>query len=376
MRIAIVAGEVSGDILGAGLIAALRKRYPSAVFEGIAGPLMQAQGCTAWYPIEKLSVMALTEVLAKLREILAIRKDVRQRWLANPPDLFIGIDAPDFNLRLESQLKSAGIPTIHYVSPSVWAWRQGRIRKIVKAVDHMLTLFPFEADFYRQHQQAVTCVGHPLADDIPLIPDLQQARIDLDLPADKTIIGLLPGSRASEVSRLIDILMATAAWVNERQSNLHFVIPAANAALANVIRPAMARYPSVSVQLIDGQSRTVMQASDAILLASGTATLEAMLMKRPMVVTYRVSGLSYAIMNRLVKTPFVALPNVLANEMLVPELIQHDAVPEKLGPALLEQLAPGQQQHLNERFTQLHKMLRLNASESAADVVEQLLESR
>ncbi len=375
LTIGMVAGEASGDILGAGLIAALRKRYPNARFEGIGGPLMQAEGFQTQVPMERLSVMGLVEVLGRIFELIGIRWRLKRYFLRKRPAAFIGIDAPDFNLGLELALRKRGIKTGHYVSPSVWAWRQKRVFKIARAVDLMLTLFPFEARFYKQHRIAVRFVGHPLADTIPLQTDREQARQNLALAGDAPIVALLPGSRSGEVAYIGRSLIESALWLRQRRPDLRFVIPCVNEARKQQIEALLKQYaPKLPVTLILGRSREVMQGSDVVVLASGTATLEGMLMKRPMVVAYRVSQITYRIMRRLLKAPFVSLPNLLAGREIVPELLQDDAQPERIGKAVLERLSPQASNDLAETFTQLHNALRRNASEEAAEAVVALIE--
>ena len=375
MRIAMVAGEVSGDLLGGGLIRALRQHYPDARFEGIGGPLMEQAGLHSLYPMERLSVMGFVEVLGRLRELLAIRGELARRWRADPPDLFVGIDAPDFNLTLERRLKQAAIPTAHYVSPSVWAWRRRRLNKIASAVDLMLTLFPFEAQFYRQHGVPVRFVGHPLADMIPLDSDRKGARQALGLPPDATVVALLPGSRRSELRYLAAPFVATAAWCLARCPQLHFVVPLANAGTRAVFERAMAEYGGeLPLTLLDGHSREAMAASEAVLLASGTAALEALLLRRPMVVAYKMSPLSYWLASRLLKVPYYSLPNNLAGAPLVQEITQDDAVPERLGPALLSLLDGQAGARMGEAFEAIHRELRRDASASAAQALVALLD--
>lgn len=377
LTIGMVAGEASGDILGAGLIAALKKRYPNARFEGIGGPLMEAEGFHTQVPMERLSVMGLVEVLGRLFELIGIRWRLKRHFLKRRPAAFIGIDAPDFNLGLELALRKRGIKTGHYVSPSVWAWRQKRVFKIARAVDLMLTLFPFEARFYRQHRIAVRFVGHPLADSIPLQADRQEARQQLALAGDEPIIALLPGSRSGEVAYIGQSLIEAAIWLRQRRADLRFVIPCVNEARKQQIEVLLKEHaPDLPVTLIMGHSREVMQASNVVVLASGTATLEGMLMKRPMVVAYRVSQITYRIMRRLLKAPFVSLPNLLAGREVVPELLQDDAQPERIGQAVLDRLSPEASSDLAETFTNLHAALRRNASEEAADAVVALIEGR
>jgi len=289
-----VAGEVSGDVLGAGLIRELKKRLPNVEFEGIAGPRMQRDGCTSLYPMDALTVMGF-EALERVPQILRIRRELAQRFLANPPDLFIGIDAPDFNLGLERRLRDGGVRTVHYVSPTVWAWRRWRIHKIKRAVDHMLALFPFEEDFYRQRSVPVTFVGHPLADVIPMRYDQGAVRKELGLPLDRRIVALLPGSRMSELRRLADVFVQTALWLYRRHPELHFVAPFASEQTKAVFEQAIERHAAQALPITvqSFRSREAMGAADIVLCASGTATLEAALLGRPMVVTYRVSRFSY-----------------------------------------------------------------------------------
>lgn len=378
-RVGIVAGEASGDILGAGLIQALRKYHADIVVEGIGGPLMVAEGCKSFFSQDRLAVMGLIEPLKRLPELLGIRRFLREHFIANPPDVFIGIDSPDFNLSLEQSLRDAGIKTVHYVSPSVWAWRQGRLKKIASAADLVLTLFPFEEKFYCEHAAdypglRAVCVGHPLADSIAMEVDSAAARAQLKL-ADQTTIALLPGSRASEVARMGRLFLDVARWCLYQNPDLFFVIPAANEAREKQLRKLLVDYPDVSVMLVSGQSRLCMAASDVVLMASGTTTLEAMLLKKPMVVAYKMAALSYAIISRLLKVPYVSLPNLLANEKLVPELLQNDATVKNLGSALLSTLNnPQRAQHLKNRFAVLHADIRRNASESAASAILQLLD--
>ena len=371
MRIAIVAGETSGDMLGAGLIRSLKQRFPDATFEGIGGPLMQAQGFKTFVPMERLAVMGLVEVLGRLFELLKVRRDLVKHWLANPPDVFIGIDAPDFNLTLEQKLRTAGIKTVHYVSPSVWMWRQKRVFKIAKAVDLMLTLFPFEAKFYEQHQVPVKFVGHHLADKIPLETPKAPARHALNVPDNVPVVCLMPGSRAGEVAKLGELFLQTARRMLHERPELHFIIPAASTERRDQIQAMLDSFPgTLPVTVVLGQSHTCMAAADAILLASGTATLEAMLMKRPMVVSYIVAPLTYHILKRMVSQPWISLPNLLAGRELVPELLQHDATPEKLSAALLAQLQDNAEtQQLHETFLFIHRQLQRHADDEAAAAI-------
>ncbi len=371
LRIGIIAGEMSGDLLGAGLIRALRERYPDAIIDGIGGPQMIAADFRSLFPMEELSVMGLFEVLVHLPRLLRIRRAICKHFLADPPDVFVGIDAPDFNLGVEQRLKAAGIPTVHYVSPSVWAWRQGRVKTIARAVNRMLTLFPFEAAFYREHNVPVSFVGHPLADLIPERVATLDARVALHLPMDVPLIALLPGSRAGEVARLADTFIATVHWCVHQRPDLHFVVPLANATTREIFVRALEQHNGdLPLHLIDSNARQVMAASDAVLLASGTATLEALMLKRPMVVAYRLAPLTFWLAKWLVKLPHFALPNLLAERRLVPEFIQDEATPEALGAALLQCLddtAP--RQELISAFDSIHNQLRRDADHSAAAAV-------
>lgn len=373
-RYVLVAGEASGDILGANLIAHLKALQPNAVFEGIGGPLMEAQGLKSLVPMDRLSVMGLVEVLGRLRELLGIRKRLYVSCLQNPPTAFIGIDSPDFNMPLARKLKQAGIPTVHYVSPSVWAWRQKRIFNIKKSVDLMLALFPFELPIYHQHEIPVVCVGHTLADDIPFENDAVAARKALGLAGIQgPVFAILPGSREGEVARLAPLFIEAMKLIKQKETSATFLIPAANAERRLQIE-AMLQEANAEAILIDGQSRTVMMAADAILLASGTAALEAMLVKRPMVVSYRVNALTYAIMKRMVKVPYVSLPNLLANETLVPELLQDAATPDNLAARLLQTWRSFTgDKAIQAKYLDLHKMLRKNAGAQAAQAIVSML---
>lgn len=371
---AMVAGEASGDILGAGLIKSLKSRYPDARFVGIGGPRMIAEGFETWYPMERLSVMGLVEVLGRLGELLKIRKDLYQRISELKPDAFIGVDAPDFNLSLERKLKEKGIKAIHYVSPSVWAWREKRVFKIKKSVDLMLCLFPFEVDFYRKHEVPAVCVGHTLADAIDLSVDVPAARQTLELEQDRPVVALLPGSRQGEVAKLGALFLETAENVQGKHSDVQFVLPAANDDRFEQLTELIARYPSVSVKLLHGQSREAMAAADVVLMASGTAALEGMLLKKPMVVSYKLSKLTAYIVRKLLTQPFVSLPNLLAGKALVPELLQEDANVEALSAALNRFIEDGDAaSHMKDEFLRLHKMLRLDADNAAASAVVQLI---
>jgi lipid-A-disaccharide synthase len=374
LRVGIIAGEASGDNIAADLIAAIRERVPGAIFEGIAGPRMQAAGCVSLQPMERLSVMGLAEVVGHLPGLLALRRQLRRHFIASRPDIFVGVDAPDFNLGLERSLKQAGIPVLHYVSPSVWAWRQYRVRKIAASTDCMLTLFPFEERFYRDHNVMARFVGHPLADRVADHVDRQQARSHLQLEADRPLVALLPGSRVSEVKRLAPVFIQAAAWCHARRPDLHFVVPLATGRCREVFAQVLAA-SGVEVPLtrLDGRGLEAMAAADAVLLASGTATLECLLLKRPMAVAYRVSPLTYHLARLLVRTEHFSLPNLLAPRPLVREFIQHDVTAENLGReilALLEDTA--RTAEMAETFSRIHDELRRDASQVAADMVLQV----
>lgn len=374
---ALVAGEASGDILGAGLIKSLKARYPDARFVGIGGPRMIAEGFETWYPMERLSVMGLVEVLGRLRELLKIRKDVFRRICELKPDAFIGVDAPDFNLALERKVKEQGIKAIHYVSPSVWAWREKRVFKIKKSVDLMLCLFPFEVDFYKKHQVPAVCVGHTLADAIDLDIDVNGSRQLLELDLDRPVIALLPGSRQGEVAKLGTLFLQTAEQVQRKHAEVQFVLPAANDDRYEQLVELLAQFPSVSVKLLHGQSREAMAAANVVLMASGTAALEGMLLKKPMVVSYKLSKLTAYIVRKLLTQPYVSLPNLLAGKALVPELLQEDATVENLTEALNRFLEDQHaSSHLQDEFLRMHNMLRLNADEAAADAVLELIAAK
>jgi len=371
LHVGIIAGEASGDNIGAGLMHAIRKREPEAVFEGVGGPRMTEAGCFSLYPMENLSVMGLVEVLKHLPKLLSMRRDLRRHFLETPPDIFIGIDAPDFNLPLERSLKQAGIRTLHYVSPSVWAWRQYRVRKIAASVDCMLTLFPFEARFYREQRVPARFVGHPLADLITDDVDPLQAREHLGIQHRGPLVALLPGSRVGEVKRLAEDFLRAASWCHERRIDTRFIVPVANSACRSVFENAMAAVNSrLPVTLLDGQGLEAMAAANAVMLASGTATLECTLLKRPMVVAYRLSPLTYQLARLLVNTPYYSLPNLLADKPVVKEFIQGDITPEALGREILRLIEnPSHAQELTSVFAKIHAELRQDASRTAADAV-------
>ena len=374
LTIGLVAGETSGDILGAGLIRALKAQVPDAHFVGVAGPLMQAEGCEAWYEMEELAVMGVVEVLERLPRLLKIRKDLTQRFSELSPDVFVGIDAPDFNITLEGRLKQRGIRTIHYVSPSVWAWRQKRVFKIGKATDMVLAFLPFEKAFYDRFNVPCRFIGHTMADAMPLIPDKQAARAELGLALQAPCLALLPGSRHSEVEMLSADFLRTAVILRQQLPELEVLVPLVNSKRREQFERIKAEVaPDLPVHLLDGNARVAMIASDATLLASGTAALECMLAKCPMVVGYRMKPFTFWLAERLVKTPYVSLPNLLAGEELVTELLQQECQPQKLADALLPLLQGGDAvEALKERFLILHQSIRCGADKQAAQAVLEL----
>lgn len=371
-RVYLVAGELSGDILGAGLMRELKVHHPNVEFRGIGGPRMQAEGMESRFPLETLAVMGLVEVLKHLPELIRVRRTLKAEALAWQPDIMLGIDAPDFNLGLERQLREAGITTAHYVSPSVWAWRQGRVKGIAKSVDGMLTLLPFEAAFYRQHRVPVAFVGHPLADEMPLENDRMATRQALGLSQERPVLALLPGSRANEIRFLGDTFLAAAEQLCQRHSALQVVIPAATADRRREISALLDHYPLLAGRtiLLDSQAREAMVASDVVLLASGTAALEAMLCHRTMLVAYKMAPTTHWLAKRMVKTQWVSLPNLIAQETLVPELIQDAASPEAIADQLSAMLADvTSRDTLETRFTEMHATLQRNASRRAAEAI-------
>jgi len=376
LRIAIVAGEMSGDLLGSNLINAIKVQNPNVEFFGIGGPKMIEAGCRSLFPMERLSVMGIVEVLGRLPELLSIRKSLFNHFTQQPPDLFIGIDAPDFNLPLALKLRNKGITTAHYVSPSVWAWRKKRVFKIKKAVDLMLTLLPFEASFYEEHHVPVQFVGHPLADLIDINLDTALAKEHWGHAKDDQVVAVLPGSRGGELKYMGPLFIDVMHRCFRLNPQLKFMVPLANAARKNQFEDQLAQSGyELPVQLIDGHAREVMAGSDAVLVTSGTATLEAMLLKRPMVVAYKWGRITHAIISRLVNTAYISLPNLLANEALVPEFIQEQACPEALAKSLLAQLREERQTCLHKRYTELHRQLACNASQKSAKALLSLIKT-
>ncbi len=385
-RIGIVAGEESGDILGASLMRALKREFPDAQFEGIGGPRMLALGFQSFYPLDRLAVMGLVEPLRRLPELLRIRRHLKDHFSQTRPAVFIGIDSPDFNLNLELHLRCHGVKTVHYVSPSVWAWRQGRIKTIARAVDLMLTLFPFESDFYRRHKVPVQFVGHPLADEFPLETDSASARKALgveDWIADRKLVALLPGSRASEVGRLGQVFLAAAREMLKSRQDLCFVVPSANERRHEQLQALLQTSSQglldqngadLSVKLVRGQSQQVMAACDVVLMASGTTSLEALLLKRPMVIAYKMAPMTYSILRRLVKTRHIGLPNLLTEEPLVAEYIQDAATADALSNGVLSLLNDEKLvQQLQRQFLTIHQQLRRDASAQAALAIKKLV---
>ena len=377
LRVGIVAGEHSGDTLGAALIRALRERVARVECFGVAGPKMLAAGCQAWAGADELGVMGLTEVVRHLPRLLRLRRQLKQRFLAEPPDVFIGIDAPEFNLTLARGLKSAGIRTVQYVSPQVWAWRQGRVRTIGAAVDLVLCLLPFETDFYASHGVRAEFVGHPLADAIPLVSDRGAARRALGLPADGVLVALLPGSRMSEVSRLGRPFVAAAAHIAGKQPGWGFVAPMASPATREAFEKEIAQLPGApAIHISDGQAQLALAAADGVIVASGTATLETLLTGRPMVVAYKTSPMTAFLLRTvgLVKVRYFSQPNLLAGRGAVPEFFQEQVSGAAIGDALLEELSDRTHvAQLLEEFTRIHRTLRLGGAARAADAVLSLI---
>lgn len=374
--IGIVAGEASGDLLGSHLIKALKQQRPDLEFVGICGPKMQTEGAVSLFPMEHLAVRGYFEVLRHLIGLLRMRRQLIAYFKKNPPDLFIGIDAPDFNLGLERKLKRRGITTIHYVSPSIWAWRRGRMRKIKRAVSHVLALFPFEVPLYEKARVPVTYVGHPLADMLPLEPDHAGARRELKLSDDKLVIAMLPGSRQSELQYMADLFVKTAMQIHQQIPEAHFLVPLVTRETRWKFEQAIYRNGAAALPLtlLFGHAHLAMEAADAVVVASGTATLEAALLKRPMVITYRMSPLSWQILRHMNYLPYVGLPNVLAGRVLVPELLQHEATPENIADTLLKLVYDKTAvAEIKREFSGIHSRLRQNTEEKAAQLVLSLL---
>ncbi len=372
VRIAMVAGEASGDLLASHLIQALKAKLPNAVFYGVGGPKMLGQGFDAWHPLEKLAVRGYVEVLRHYREISGIRGDLKRRLLAEPPDVFIGVDAPDFNLALEKTLKQRGVPSIHYVSPSIWAWRGNRIHKIGAAVSRVLALFPFEPKLYEDQGIPVSYVGHPLADMLPVEDGRDNARELLGLPSQQPVFALLPGSRQSELQYMADTFISTAREINKTLPGALFLVPLATRETRLLFETALYRCNALElpIRMLFGHAHEAMMASDAVLVASGTATLEAALLKRPMAIVYKMAPFSYRMMRRMGYLPYVGLPNILAGKFVVPEFIQDDATPENLAQALLNLYADKTTcVRISEVFRGIHLQLKQNTAEKAASAI-------
>ncbi|PMR66903.1 lipid-A-disaccharide synthase [Halomonas heilongjiangensis] len=378
-RVYLVAGELSGDILGAGLMRALKARHPRVEFRGIGGPRMIAEGIDSRFPLETLSVMGLVEVVKHLPALIRVRRTLRQDALDWRPDIMVGIDAPDFNLGLERQLREAGITTAHYVSPSVWAWRQGRVKGIARSVDAMLTFLPFEAAFYARHRVPVAFVGHPLADELPLANDRTATRRELGLAPEAPVLAVLPGSRANEIRFLGATFLDAAERLCASRPELRVVVPAATPKRREELESLLVMRPGLAerLSLLDGQAREAMVASDAVLLASGTAALEAMLCHRAMLVAYKMAPATHWLARRLVKTEWISLPNLIARETLVPELIQEAATPQAIAERLGAMLDDAEgRAALETRFAEMHARLQRDASRRAAEAIEALVEGR
>ena len=384
-KIAIVAGEASGDLLGSHLMRALKAQRNDLTFIGIAGPKMATEGAKSLFPIEKLSVRGYVEVLTHLYGLLKLRKSLLKQLLAEKPDIFIGVDAPDFNFWLERQLKKRGIPAIHYVSPSIWAWRGGRMGKIKRAVSHMLALFPFEPALYEKAKVPVTFIGHPLADEIPLKPSKQAARDLLKIENGKLVVAMLPGSRQSEVRQHAELFVKTAQIIHQENANTQFLVPLITRETRHIFEQALYKnlqeqmsleknkqenQAHLELDILFGHAHDAMEAADVVLVASGTATLEAALLKRPMVITYRMPILSWWILKRMNYLPYVGLPNILAGKFVVPELLQKEATPQKLADAVSLLLVDKTRiKEIEQEFTSIHKSLRQNSAKKAAQVV-------
>lgn len=374
-QLRMVAGEASGDLLAALLLQGIKARWPQAQAQGVGGPKMQEQGFVAWAPSDRLAVHGLVEVIKVYRELSRFRDQLGERIIQERPDVFIGVDAPDFNFELERRIRQSGIKTIHFVSPSLWAWRGGRIKKIKACVDHMLCLFPFEPEIYHREGIAATYVGHPLADVIPMHPDRVAARQSLGLSLDRPVVALLPGSRRGEVEHLTPRFLQAAALMSQQRPEVQWILPCAPGRRARIEALVAQHAPSLTISLTDGQSHPVLAACDVTMIASGTATLEAALYKRPMVVAYAQHPVSHFLMKRMAYLPWVSLPNILLKEFAVPELIQNDATPSRLAAATLAYLdQPASVSALEKKFTELHHLLQKDTARCAAEVVAHVLQ--
>ncbi|MDH4426752.1 MAG: lipid-A-disaccharide synthase [Acidovorax sp.] len=378
-QVAMVAGETSGDLLAGLLLDGMQAKWPGLASRGIGGPQMAQRGFDAWWPSDKLAVHGYSmEVLRRLRELLRIRKNLRDRLLTERPDVFIGVDAPDFNLGLEADLRAAGIKTVHFVCPSVWAWRADRVEKIRRSADHVLCIFPFEPELLASHGIAATYVGHPLASVIPMVPDRAAARAQLQLQDDDEVLAILPGSRSSEIQYIAPAFFQAAALVHQARPAVKMIVPAVPLLRDRIVQASAACGLGDVVRVVAGQSHTVLAACDATLIASGTATLEAALFKRPMVIGYHMHPISWWLMRRKQLQPWVGLPNILCRDFVVPELIQDAATPQALADACLAWLDarrhnPGKIEALEQRFTALHVSLQRNTSQLAADAIQKII---
>lgn len=371
----MVAGEVSGDLLAGLLLGSLKNRWPGLQSMGIGGPRMTAQGFDAWWPCDKLAVFGFLDALKHYRELSGIRTQLGDRLLQERPDVFIGVDAPDFNFGLEARLKAQGIKTVHFVSPSIWAWRGGRIDKIARSTDHMLCMFPFEPELYAAKGIPATFVGHPLADTIPMEPPCEASRRALGLPLDAPVLAVLPGSRRSEILHIAPTFLQTVTRLSHQRPDMRFVMPVVPS-LRDMVEPLVRQHaPHANLQLLEGRSHEALAACDVTLIASGTATLEAALFKRPMVVAYRVSGLSWQLMRRLNYLPWVSLPNILLRDFAVPERLQDAATPEQLAADVLEWFdKPAKVMSVRQRFVELHHTLRQDTARRATEAIAGILE--
>lgn len=379
MIITLVAGEASGDQLGAALIRAIKLDRPDISFGGIGGPLMKEAGMECWWDIGQLSVMGLVEVISHLPRLVRLRRQLIARVLEVQPDAFIGIDAPDFNLGVEKRLKATGLPVIHYVSPTIWAWRSGRVRTIAKSTDRVMCLFPFEPGCYQQHDVSASYTGHPMADEIALENSAEDARMSLGIENSGTCIALLPGSRLSEVEKLAVPMLDAAAILRQRDANVRFLLPAATESIRHYLELELQRYPQLDCRVFSALGKEVMTASDVVICASGTATLETMLVNRPMVVCYRVASMTYRLARwfRLLKTRYISLPNILSAEELVPELLQDEVTGQRIADEVMRWLdQPQLRDGLRYRFDQMHRQLKIDAAATAASVVLRHIEQK